>query len=413
MKHISTESAEREGLTKEEPLLLSFMDKVTTFDVLIVYSAGLATSADSLSDATAPFAKGSANESYNIVYSYFLKTCRRFNLKAAFTTSADIVGAGLVRNYWLFENETWIKTGKTGFSKLIFDKFSPTKKKVRLGRNLLFSSTKVRSFNNPYIFNLCFDKQKTYNKLYKFSIPTVTIKDSNKKSVDKACMVLMEKIAKHPYKDDFSEEIIMKDRFGAGGINVYKFKVDERSKMMASMKKHKKISFIIQPFAKFDKGFSYQNSPVSTDIRLIYFGKRIVQTYIRIAKTGDFRCNEHLGGLLKYIPKDEVPSKVVAVSRNIVRLLGKRSSLFALDFIISNNGNVYLLEGNTGPGLDWNLSMKENEIEAKKLIRIIIKEIVKQIRLPINTSKRKAVNVTVNIPMIGEHSVSPNTLTTI
>lgn len=386
------------------------MDKITTFDVLIVYSEKLAISANSVSEnATAPFAKGSGNESYNLVYDYFLRTCRKNNLKAAFTTSADIVGAGKCQSYWLFENETWIKTRKTGFSKLIFDKFSPTSKSIKINRNLLFSSGKVRPFNNPCLFNLCFDKQKTYNKLHKFSIPTVTIDDSSKKEVDKKCKALKEKMARHPYKDDFSEEIIMKDRFGAGGRNVYKFKASQFNMMIISMKKHKKISFIIQPFVKFDKGFSYQNSSVPTDIRLIYLGKKIVQTYIRMAKKGDFRCNEHKGGLLKYIPKNEVPPKVVAVSRNIAKILDKRSSLFALDFIISNNGNIYLLEVNTGPGLDWNLSIKENEIEAKKLMRIIIKEIVRRISSPKNTSKRKAVVTTVNTPMISEYSVSPIT----
>jgi len=386
------------------------MDKITIFDVLIVYSERLAISANSGSeDVTAPFAKGSGSESYNLVYGYFLRTCRKNNLKAAFTTSADIVGAGKCQGYWLFENETWIKTRKTGFSKLIFDKFSPTSKSIKINRNLLFSSERVKPFNNPYLFNLCFDKQKTYNKLHKFSIPTVTIDDSSKKEVDKECKALKEKIARHPYKDDFSEEIIMKDRFGAGGRNVYKFKASQFNMMIISMKKHKKISFIIQPFVKFDKGFSYQNSSVSTDIRLIYLGKKIVQTYIRMAKKGDFRCNEHKGGLLKYIPKNEVPSKVVAVSRNIAEILDKRSSLFALDFIISNNGNIYLLEANTGPGLDWNLSIKENEIEAKKLMRIIIKEMVRRISSPKNTSKRKAVVATVNIPMISEYPVSPIT----
>ncbi len=128
-----------------------------------------------------------------------------------------------------------------------------------------------------------------------------------------------------------------------------------------------------------------------------------------MAKKGDFRCNEHAGGLLKYIPKNEVPSRVVAVSRNIAKILNNKSSLFALDFIISNNGNIYLLEANTGPGLDWNLSVKENEIEAKKLIRIIIKEIVRRISLSINTSKRKAVVAT---PIISEYPVSPEILTT-
>ncbi|HUW21882.1 MAG TPA: ATP-grasp domain-containing protein [Candidatus Bathyarchaeia archaeon] len=390
------------------------MDQITTFDVLIVYSERLATSANSLfEDVTAPFAKGSGNENYNLVYSYFLKTCRKNNLKAAFTTSADIVGAGKCQGYWLFENETWTKIRKTGFSKMIFDKFSPTSKRVKVSRNLLFSSKIVRAFNNPHLFNLCFDKQKTYNKLHKFSIPTVTIDDRTRKRVDKALKILKEKMVRHQHKDDFSEELIMKDRFGAGGINVYKFKASQSNMMIMSMKKHKKISFIIQPFIKFNKGFSYKNSLVSTDIRLIHLGNKIIQAYIRMAKKGDFRCNEHKGGLLKYIPKNEVPSKVVAVSRNIAKILNKKSSLFTLDFIISNNGNIYLLEANTGPGLDWNLSIKENEIEAKKLMRIIIKEIVRRISSSKNTSERKAVVATVNTSMISEYPVSPNILTKI
>lgn len=366
------------------------MDEVTTFDLLIVYSEKIATSASSLSeDVTAPFAKKSGNENYNLVYGYFLETCRKNNLKAAFATSADIVGAGKCQSYWLFENETWIKTRKTGFSKLIFDKFSPTNKKIKVSRNLFFSSKRIRPFNNPSLFNLCFDKQKTYNKLHQFSIPTITIEENNRKGVDKARKALKGKIVRHQHKDDFSEEIVMKNRFGAGGRNVYKFKANQASRMTASVKKHKKISFIIQPFVKFDKGYCYRNHQVSTDIRLIYLGKKIVQTYIRMAKTGDFRCNEHQGGLLKYIPKKEVPSKVVAVSRKITKILDKKSSLFALDFIISNDGNVYLLEANTGPGLDWNLSIKENEIEAKKLIRIIVKELTKRISLPIKTSNKR------------------------
>ncbi len=389
------------------------MDIVNNFDVLIVYSEKLATSANSQSEnVTVPFAKGSGNESYNLVYGYFLKTCQNNNLKAAFSTSADIVGAGLVRSYWLFENETWIKIRRTGFSKLIFDKFSPVSKSRKTNRNLLFSSKQIRPFNDPYLFDLFFDKQNTYEALNDFSIPTVTIIDSTRQGVIKAEDLLKEKIAKHQNRSDFSEEVVVKDKFGAGGNNVYKFKNGQVDMMVASMKKHKNISFIVQPFLKFNKGFRYKNSLASTDIRLIYLGKKIVQTYIRMAKKGEFRCNEHSGGLLKYISKSEVPPKVVEVSRKIAVVLNQKTSLFALDFIISNNGNVYLLEANTGPGLDWNLSIKENEIEAKKLMRIIIKEIVRRTKLPKSTSEGKAVEVTVDIPMIGEYPVSENIYTT-
>jgi len=389
------------------------MNQVTNFDVLIVYSEKLANSASSVSGGiTAPFPKGSNNESYNLVYGYFLKNCRKNNLKAAFSTSADIVGAGKCQSYWLFRKNVWIKVQKVGFSKLIFDKFSPTSKSRKIKRNLLFSSKRIRPFNDPYLFDLCFDKQKTYKMLNNFSIPTVTIEDSTRRGVIKAQKLLKEKIAKHKNRSDFSEEVIMKDRFGAGGLNVYKFGNDQTEMITVSVKKHKSVSFIIQPFVKFDKGFSIQNSSRSTDIRLIYLGQKIVQTYIRIAKKGDFKCNEHAGGLLKYISKSEVPLEITAVSKSIVNTLNKKSSLFALDFITSNDGNIYLLEANTGPGLDWNLSIKENEIEAKKLMRIIIKEIVRRIGSSNNTSERKAVVATVNTPMISEYPVSPNILTT-
>lgn len=382
------------------------MKDITNFDVLIVYSEKLADSASSASGViTTPFPKGSNKESYNLVYGYFLRSCRKNNLKAAFTTSADIIGAGRCRSYWLFKKNVWVKVKKEGYSKLIFDKFSPTSKSRKMKRNLLFSSKRIRPFNDPYLFDLCFDKQKTYKMLENFSIPTVTIKDNTRQGVIRAQKFLEEKIAKHKNNSDFSEEVVIKDRFGAGGLNVYKFAKDQTEKMLAMLKKRKRMSFIIQPFVKFDKGFCFQNSFRPTDIRLIYLGQKIVQTYIRMAKEGDFRCNEHAGGLLKYIPKNRVPSKVVAISRNIARILNKKSSLFALDFIISNNGNIYLLEANTGPGLDWNLSIKENEIEAKKLIRIIIKEMVRRI----NLSKRLLV-YTRNIPMASERSVSPNIL---
>jgi len=390
------------------------MDNITNFDVLIVYSEKLAFSANSVSKKiTAPFAKRSDNESYNLVYSYFLETCRKNSLIAAFTTSADIVGAGLVRSYWLFENETWLKVRKIGFSKLIFDKFSPLSKRRRIKRNLLFSSKRIKSFNNPHLFDLFFDKQKTYDRLDKFSIPTVAIEESTRQGVIKARKLLRETMASHEYKYDFSKELIMKDRFGAGGNYVYKFKNGQIDMMVESIKEHKTKSFIIQPFVKFNKGFSYKNSLVSTDIRLIYIGKKIVQTYIRVAEKQNFICNEHAGGLLKYISKSELPSKVVEVSRKIAEILDQKNSLFSLDFIISNKGNIYLLEANTGPGLDWNLSVKENEIEAKKLIRIIIKEIVRRVDSSSDTFERKTVATTTNTPKTDKYPILPNTLTTI
>ena len=46
-----------------------------------------------------------------------------------------------------------------------------------------------------------------------------------------------------------------------------------------------------------------------------------------------------------------------------------------MDFLVSNNGNAYLLEGNIKPGIYWGLSSREDKTNTKKLIRKIISEI--------------------------------------
>ena len=356
------------------------MTKLTCFDVLIVYNEKLATSAsDKLSKSDIPFPLGSRNEFYNTVYSYFLKICHKSDLTAAFTTSADIIGPGFCSSFWTFKDEKWTKNNSPCYSALIFDKFSPTNNQIKLRRQLLFSSSEIKSFNNPDLFNLFFDKQKTYEKLSDHSIPTISIDNNTLNSIDSACKTLNKLMSHHSGSKDFNSDLIMKDRFGAGGRHVYKFKIDQPKDMLAIICKDPTISYIIQPFTKFDKGFSYHNCFVSADIRLIYLQGKLIQSYIRVAKPGEFRCNEHQGGLLTYLPFDQIPHSVLVKSKAISNILNQKQSLYSLDFIISNSGQVYLLEGNTSPGLDWNTSIKKNEIKSKKLIRLIVNNLTTRI----------------------------------
>lgn len=360
------------------------MNKINNFDVLIVYSESLAISASNNSlEKNTPFAIGSTNESYNVVYGYFLETCNKYNLKAAFTTSADIVGPGLCKSYWSFYEGRWKKNNSICFSTLIFDKFSPTRNGIKNRRQLLFSSKNVKPFNDPDLFNLFFDKQKTYDRLSEYSIPTVSLTgEKTLLNIDSACNELNKLTNFHSESRDFSPSIIMKDRFGAGGRHVYKFKAGQSEEMLNTVNNNSRISFIIQPFTKFDQGFSYKNCYASTDIRLIYLKGKIIQSYIRVAKVGDFRCNEHQGGLLTYLTLKDIPANLIAKSNSIAKVLDKKCSLYSLDFLMSNNGNAYLLEGNTGPGLDWNMALKKNEIKSKKLIRLVVSELTNRIKLP-------------------------------
>ncbi|MFA6603179.1 MAG: hypothetical protein WCT01_05280 [Candidatus Shapirobacteria bacterium] len=353
------------------------MSAITKFDVLIVYSHSLARSASARQRALTPFPSGSVNFGHNLVYGYFLEVCRRLNLKAAFTTSADIVGPGSCASYWVYKNNTWSKIDSPCYSTLIFDKFSPKSKRVT-SRQLLFSQPHIKPFCSPFLFDLFFDKQKTYNLLPSFSIPSVSVLGNTQKDLQAACLLLSQMTISHPKSSDFTTQVVLKDRFGAGGRHVYKVDGYDYPKMLSIVRGNSQISFIIQPFVRFEQGFTYNSISSSVDIRFIFLGTKIVQSYIRVASPDEFRCNEHQGGELVYLSPKKLPLTLVDLAQSIAHKLNQSQSLFALDFMVSNNGNAYLIEGNTGPGLDWNQSSPRNEIEAKKLIRLIVRQLSSQ-----------------------------------
>lgn len=352
------------------------MNKTVEFDVLIVYNSNAAQSSANVNKKIfTPFPITSENSAYNEVYGYFLASCEKIGLNAAFSTSSDIVGGGRCSTYWTHSQQGWLKHRSPCHSNLIFDKFSPINSDERAARSLLFSNN-VRSYNSRKLFNLFFDKQKTYQALESHAIPTITLNQSSLESIEKSCKELKDLLELHPQSEDFSKDIVMKDRYGAGGNHVYKFKSTESAKMFALATENKDISFIIQPFAKFDQGFNFKNQLSSTDIRLVYLGGKIVQSYIRTALPNEFRCNEHQGGTLTYLNLNQIPKSLIQKSNSIASILEKKDSLYSLDFIMSNNGNPYFLEGNSGPGLDWNIHLKDNERNAKKLIRLITKQLL-------------------------------------
>lgn len=349
------------------------MPHSTVLDVVIVYNHHSATGASAVSkNVTSPFLL--TKDTHNKAYGYFLSSLKRSGLNAGFTTSSDIIGPGKFKSYWTYSHKAWVKHNEPCRSNQIFDKFSPTTNNGKELRKLMLSSKTVKAFTDSSLFDLFFDKLKTFKSLPSFSIPTVAIASSNHKTISFRLKLLQTQIDTHLHPADFSHTIIVKDRHGAGGNHIYKFcsnYIDSISKLVSA---NPKMSFIIQPFIHFDKGFKYQDKYASTDIRLIYFNGKVVTAYLRMAESGDFRCNQHQGGTLAYLSPDSLPSNVLAKADKIASILNKKQALFTLDFIVSNSGHSYLLEGNTGPGLTWDPTDQIDKLEAKKLINLIVKE---------------------------------------
>lgn len=358
------------------------MKNPTVYDVLVVYTDGVATSASSKKVShDKPFSPESMRSEYNDCYGYFLKMCRQNGIKAAFTTSKDLSENGYFSTHWTFTRNRWKKILTPCYSSLIFDKFSPISKKQKERRSSLFSNIGIEPFNSHEVFSLFFDKQKTYDILSRFSIPTVTIKKNTKESISNAVTELEKLVGLHPDRQDFSKKIVMKDRFGAGGNNIFRTELKGRKVHIQDvMVMNKDVSFILQPFTEFEKGYGFKKRSGFVDVRVIYLGTRIIQAYVRTAAKDDFRCNMHQGGNVEYIPKKDIPARILRLAEGILQQIDDENSLVALDFIVSNNGNPYLMEGNSGPGLNWSLTMKEDEKNTKKLIREIVKVIGGRIR---------------------------------
>lgn len=360
------------------------MKNIAHLDVLVVYSAYAATSASSVNvDSITPFSLSRTRKNYDNAYSYFLESCRKIGLKAGFTTSADVVGAGVCRSYWVYKNKAWFKVLNPGSAKVVFDKFSPFNTRQKGQRDLMFSSSRIKPFNEPGLYQLFFDKHATYKSLFRVAIPTVII--TSVKSINKSVERLHKILEAHPNSKDFGCEYILKDRHGSAGQHVYH--VRHLNQIEGIMKLKPKMRFILQPMVEFDGGYGYKGIEGRIEIRLIFMAAKVVQTYIRIAPANGFRCNENQGGSSMYINVSDVPKSVLNEAYAVVKKLPPHNSLYALDFLVSNNGNPYLLEGNTGPGLCWDPGKLVDEKKSQQLIRMIVSNLEKRVNKPLATRR--------------------------
>lgn len=354
------------------------MDKL---DVLVVYNASVAQSAAvSDMDSMHPFLINSAHANYNLSYSYFLDRCDQLGLSAGLTTSADITGPGTCQTYWTSQDNAWAKINAPARSHHIFDKISPNTAARSAERTLLLSDTTIHPFNDRSLFTTFHDKLLTYQQLPAYALPTVALTDSSTSSIHTALAALRDLCARHHFPADFGRTVILKDRFGAGGNYVFKITRSHILRIRQLMRQNPHVSFILQPYLAFNLGYSYRGKPTTADIRLIFHQNRLFQAYLRLARAHDFRCNQHQGGQLIYVTKKDLPSAVLQVAQSIRRRINKPTALYALDFVISNSGHIYFLEGNIGPGITWDVNDVVDTSKAQALIRSIVQSLAARVR---------------------------------
>lgn len=344
---------------------------VDEYDLFIVYTPGKAKSANNKKyRRTVPFSKKS--DGHNKTYGYFLMKCKELGIKAAFTISKDIIGPGLVRSFWTYDKK-WKRNLHKAYSQVIFDKFRHN------GKEKVFFSKSVYAFNRKIRKFFC-DKLKTYTFFKEFSIPTISIMNISREGLMQAKEKLDRLTERNKNVNGSADGYIIKDRFGGEGHGIFRTDLESGIEpLLMQLKKFAKkirpVSYILQPFMNCDKGFTIDGYSGFIDLKIIILDCKIIDTYIRIASKGDFRNDGVNGGRLVFIPKESIPEDVIRMAnkiRGIIDEEGNNDHFYSLDFIKNNEGNIFLVEGNSKPGIIW--AFGENSPDMTEMDKMINKE---------------------------------------
>lgn len=326
--------------------------------------------ADSTYRGRTPFDPQSEQHTYSKSYAYFLQECTRQGITAALTSTEDIVDVGECRAAWVYDR-AWKRVQTPMRTHIIFNKFSLNEDAHKKAGALLISHPdKIILFHDQYTRSILDDKLKTYQAFPEYAVPTVAVRSLSPADMQVAHEKLTRLIRTQSNPRDFSSVILLKDRFGAGGMNI--FKIKDANQIADIQKSSPKIQFILQPFIE-ASGFHFGKAARTIDLRVIIINGEIVQSYIRIAKKDEFRANAKQGGSIQYIPTKDIPDDVRTMVWSIYKRLPHARSMYALDFIKSKTGRLYFIEGNSTPGLNWFNATDEKYV--KELVRLIVQEI--------------------------------------
>lgn len=354
------------------------MTYVNDFDVMVVYSDLVAKSPfDKGYLGDKPFPDTKDYSSYNDTYSYFLLQCRERGLKAAFTTSRNIKGEGFFLGYWTFEQE-WKRSKNYALAKKVFLKFNGLSR-VHAEHMIKLRGKSVRVLNPKQIIDLFKDKLTTWRRFKEFAIPSVKIKKVSKQGLFEAKQKLDQLLSRQFTRSDLAGYLV-KDRFGAEGKRIFKIQFDgelaDHVKRIKEQSKHNIegvmiTSYILQPLVACDNGFSIKGLVGHIDFRVIVINRQIVQSYIRISTKNSFRCDGEMDGRLVYIEISDIPPRVRTIAMAIKKYIDSKkcgTRVYTLDFIKSNSGKIYLVEGNDKPGITWTFGMNSPRMKAEDLI---------------------------------------------
>ena len=303
------------------------------FDIAIVSDTSLCQRAKNAPENSKPF-YNQFND-LNIQYKFMIEAFTKYGLRATLATIDDVF-ADNIESSWIYENK-WIPIKEQTRSNSILLRY-PIKGEDHLKQ--------IKSLQSSYeivgtleLFDTLSDKYKTYELLPEYCIPTVKVSTNPSENID----CLLQKIKGE--KDFDKNKLVVKSTKSFGGKDVSAISLNPKE-LESIVNSNRKTEYIIQAFVKNLKKIKGADS-VPYDLRLVFLNEEIIQSFYRFSKPGEFRCNYHLGGSMKYISNEDIP-EVVLEKANEIDSKFKDCTFrnYSLDFFVGESEKVYLIEAN-------------------------------------------------------------------
>jgi hypothetical protein len=345
------------------------------FDVIVLYSAQYAFSPNDRNyRENTPFSRTSQYEEYIASYEYLLSQCQISNMNVAFAVSNDVIGPGTFKGYWTYDKK-WKRNKGLARTRVLFDRFKPTYPYEKKSLKLLIQDQSIKTFVNKNIKKVFNDKYCTFETFNEYAIPTIKLSEVSEEGIANAIKKLKVMLKK---PKNFESAFIVKDRFGGGGKRIYYIRDKKDFKnTIQEIQKGSTTKFIVQPCIALKNAKPVRGYKGVVEMRVVLMNGVILSSWLRLEPEGSDTYDKKNGERRIVISPQELPLKVHKAVSTIREKLPKKRSLYTLDFVMTINNDIFLLEGNNKPGLGWDKNDKIDAENKKMLIDAIVVELKK------------------------------------
>lgn len=252
---------------------------------------------------------------------------------------------GSLEKAWYYDGESWIKKENIEIDG-VYDKFKFDEETRELKKQML---EEVSVLNNFRLEELCKDKLLTYQKFSEYVPET---REASEESIQE----LIEDFGKAVLKPRYD--------FGGRGIKVVE-SIEEASEVDYSE------GYVVQGFIDSSRGIPELDIEGMHDLRAILINDEIAEIYVRQPSEG-YLSNQHLGGTLTYISVDDYPEKARPVLEAVGEEFSEYSpSIYTVDLIFDGEGNPWILELNSKPGIGFAREQEQKEYEHPAMKKVV------------------------------------------